>query len=145
MIFRQGDAVAAVMMIVQGFVKLLRTSPCGDETLVCIRSDGATINDAPTSAGELFHVSAEAVGLTSIMKLPAGRFTRLMWESPALAAAALDDAKRKVIELIREIESLKAPEMRMNGWRASFSPFAPRIRNNAGSGCHMISAWSRRN
>lgn len=107
-IFRQGDAVAAVMLIVQGFVKLLRTSPCGDETLVCIRSDGATINDAPTAAGELFHISAEAVGLTSILKLPAGRFMRLMSKSPALAAAALDDAKRKIVELIREIESLKA-------------------------------------
>ena len=105
-IFRQGNAVAAVMLIVQGFVKLLRTSPCGDETLVCIRSDGATINDAPTAAGELFHISA--IRFTSILKLPAGRFMRLMSKSPALAAAALDDAKRKIVELIREIESLKA-------------------------------------
>lgn len=107
-IFRQGDAVAAIMLIVRGFVKLLRTAPCGDETLVSVRSDGASVNDAPTVAGEAFHVSAEAVGPTSILKLPAGRFARLMSESPALAAAALDDAKRKIAELIGEIESLKA-------------------------------------
>jgi len=107
-IFRQGDAVAAIMLIVRGFVKLLRTAPCGDETLVSIRSDGASVNDAPTVTGEAFHVSAEAVGPTSILKLPAGRFARLMSESPALAAAALDDAKRKIAELIGEIESLKA-------------------------------------
>ena len=107
-IFRQGDAVAAIMLIVRGFVKLLRTAPCGDETLVNIRSDGASVNDAPTVTGEAFHVSAEAVGPTSILKLPAGRFARLMSESPALAAAALDDAKRKIAELIGEIESLKA-------------------------------------
>src|SRR5208282_1916732 len=44
-IFRQGDAVAAIMLIVRGFVKLLRTAPCGDETLVSIRSDGASVND----------------------------------------------------------------------------------------------------
>jgi CRP-like cAMP-binding protein len=96
------------MLIVRGFVKLLRTAPCGDETLVSIRSDGASVNDAPTVTGEAFHVSAEAVGPTSILKLPAGRFARLMSESPALAAAALDDAKRKIAELIGEIESLKA-------------------------------------
>jgi CRP-like cAMP-binding protein len=107
-IFRQGDAVTAIMFIVRGFVKLLRTASCGDETLVSIRADGASINDAPTVAGEVFHVSAEAVGPTSLLKLPAGRFMRLLSESPALAVAALDDAKRKIVELIGEIESLKA-------------------------------------
>jgi CRP-like cAMP-binding protein len=107
-IFRQGDTVAAVMIIVHGFVKLLRTASCGDETLVSIRSDGSTINEAPTSQGEMFRVSAEAVGPTTILKLPAGRFMRLFSESPSLAFAAVEDAKRKNAELIGEIESLKA-------------------------------------
>lgn len=107
-IFRQGDAVGAIMLIVHGFVKLLRTASCGDETLVCIRADGASINDPPTATGEVFLVSAEAVGPTSILKLPAGRFARLSFDSPSLAAAALEDAKRKNAELIGEIESLKA-------------------------------------
>jgi len=107
-IFRQGDAVTVIMLIVHGFVKLLRTASCGDETLVSIRSDGASVNDAPTVAGEVYHVSAEAVGPTTILKLPAGRFTRLLSESPALAAAVIEDAKQKIVELIGEIESLKA-------------------------------------
>ena len=59
-IFRQGDAVGAIMLIAHGFVKLLRTAPCGDETLVSIRSDRASLNDAPTATGEVFQVSAEA-------------------------------------------------------------------------------------
>jgi len=107
-IFRQGDAVTAIMLIVRGFVKLLRTAPCGDETLVCIRSDGASVNEAPTAAGEIFHVSAEAVGPTAILKLPAGRFLRMLADSAALATAALEDARRKNMELVTEIESLKA-------------------------------------
>lgn len=107
-IFRQGDAVSAIMLIVQGFVKLLRTAPCGDETLVCIRTDGDSINDAPTVAGEIFHVSAEAVGPTSILKVPAGRFMRVLSESPSLAAATIENSKQKIIDLIGEIESLKA-------------------------------------
>ncbi len=107
-IFRQGDEVTTIMLIVHGFVKLLRTAPCGDETLVCIRSDGASVYEAPTAAGEIFPVSAEAVGPTSILKLPAGRFLRLLSDSASLAAAALEDAKRKNVELIGEIESLKA-------------------------------------
>jgi CRP/FNR family transcriptional regulator, dissimilatory nitrate respiration regulator len=107
-IFRQGDIVTAVLVIVQGFVKLLRTASCGDETLVCIRSDRASISDPPTVPDETFQLSAEAVGPTSILRVPAGRFMRVMSESPALATAAINDAKQKVAELIGEIESLKA-------------------------------------
>ncbi|MGA8172827.1 MAG: Crp/Fnr family transcriptional regulator [Methylocystis sp.] len=107
-IFRQGDAVTAVMLIVHGFVKLLRTASCGDETLIDIRSDHASVYDAPTAAGEIFHVSGEAVGPTAILKLPAGRFVRLLSESPVLAMAAIEDGKRKITELMGEIESLKA-------------------------------------
>ncbi len=51
-IFRQGDNVSAVAILLRGFVKLLRIATCGDETLVCIRSDGETINDPPASAEE---------------------------------------------------------------------------------------------
>ncbi len=107
-IFRQGDAVGAIMLIAHGFVKLLRTAPCGDETLVSIRSDRASLNDAPTATDEVFQVSAEAVGPTSILKLPAGRFIRMLSETPALAAAVIGDAKQKIVDLICEIESLKA-------------------------------------
>jgi CRP-like cAMP-binding protein len=106
-IFRQGDTATAVMIIVRGFVKLIRTASCGDETLISIRTDGAAITDVPSKSGEIFHVSAEAVGPTAILKVHAGRFTRLLSESPSLAAAALEDAKRKIAELTGEIESLK--------------------------------------
>jgi CRP/FNR family transcriptional regulator, dissimilatory nitrate respiration regulator len=107
-IFRQGDAVSAVMVIMQGFVKLLRTASCGDETLVCVCSGGASISDPPTVPNETFQVSAEAVGTTSVLKVPAGRFMRIFSESPALAAAALGDAKQRIASLVGEIESLKA-------------------------------------
>jgi CRP/FNR family transcriptional regulator, dissimilatory nitrate respiration regulator len=107
-IFRQGDTVSAVMVIVQGFVKLLRTAPCGDETLVCVCSGGSSICDPPTVPNETFQVSAEAVGATSVLKVPAGRFMRILSESPTLAAATLDDAKQRIAALVGEIESLKA-------------------------------------
>jgi len=107
-IFRQGDPVSAVVVILQGFVKALRIASCGDETLIGIRSDGETVGEAPTSPNELYRVSAEAVGPTSVLKLPAGRFARLMKESPALCAAVTQDAKDKIAALITEIESLKA-------------------------------------
>ena len=107
-IFRQGDAASAVMLVVSGFVKLLRTSASGDETVICIKCDRASIAEAPTSTRETCHMSAEAVGPTTVLKIPAGKFRGLMADQPALMAAALDEAKRAVAELVSEIESLKS-------------------------------------
>lgn len=106
-IFRQGDPVSAVVIVLRGYVKLLRTAANGDETLITIVSDGESVGDAPTGVGEAYRVSAEAAAPTSVLKLPAGRFARSMRESPALCAAMMQDAKEKVAALIAEIETLK--------------------------------------
>lgn len=107
-IFRQGDPVSAVAIILRGYVKMLRVAASGDETLIGIRSDGETVGEPPTVANETYRVSAEAVGPISVLKIPAARFSRLMKESPALCAAVAQDAKDKIATLIGEIESLKA-------------------------------------
>lgn len=107
-IFRQGDPVSSVVVVLQGYVKLLRVASSGDETLIGIRGRGDSVGDAPALGGETYRVSAEAVGATSVIKLPAGRFARLLRESPSLCAAMMQDAREKIGALIGEIESLKA-------------------------------------
>jgi CRP-like cAMP-binding protein len=107
-IFRQGDPVVCVVVILHGYVKLMRVASCGDETLIGIRRDGDSVGDAPAVGGETYRVSAEAVGPTSVVKLPAGRFARLLRESPSLCAAMMQDAREKIATLIGEIESLKS-------------------------------------
>lgn len=107
-IFRQGDPVNAVVIILRGFVKVLRIASCGDETLIGIRSDGETVGEPPSTPTESYRVSAEAIGPTVVVKFPAARFTRLMKESPALCAAVVQDEKDKIAALVSEIESLKA-------------------------------------
>jgi CRP/FNR family transcriptional regulator, dissimilatory nitrate respiration regulator len=107
-IFRQGDPVSAVVIILRGFVKVLRIASCGDETLIGIRADGETVGEAACGPNDAYRVSAEAVGPTSVLKLPAARFARFMKESPALCAAVVQDAKEQIAALVTEIESLKA-------------------------------------
>lgn len=107
-IFRQGDPVSAVVVILRGFIKLMRIASTGEETLIAIRSDGETVGDPPTNAKEIYRLSAEAVGPTLILRLPATRFAALMSESPALGAAMTQDAKNKIAAFILEIEALKA-------------------------------------
>ena len=107
-VFRQGDPAAAVVIVLQGYVKVLRTAANGDETLICIRANGQTVSEPPTGGEEAYRVSAEAIGTLQTLKLPAARFARTMKESPALCAAMVQDAKDRIAALVAEVESLKA-------------------------------------
>lgn len=107
-IFRQGDAATAVVLVLHGYVKMLRMASNGDETLIGIRCNGQTISDPPVGNDETYCVSAEAVGAVQALKLPASRFARMMKELPALCAAVLKDARDNIASLVFEIELLKA-------------------------------------
>jgi CRP/FNR family transcriptional regulator, dissimilatory nitrate respiration regulator len=107
-IFRQGDPATTFVVIVQGFVRLLRVAASGDETVIRILSNGESVTIAPMGASDLCCVSAEAVGPACVLKIPAGRFARLTRESLELADAVMRDAREKINALISEIESLKA-------------------------------------
>ena len=123
-IFRQGERVTAMSFVVRGFVKLTRTAVSGDETLIGMRTDLASLNEALSDGGETHHYSAETVGPATTLKIPASRFARLMRDHPSLALAALADAKRTVDTLTEEIESLKArsAEHRLVRFLISFCP-----------------------
>lgn len=107
-IFRQGDPVGAVFIVLHGFVKLLRIAADGDETLIGIRTDGDTVGEPPTASNETYRVSAEAIGSITVLRIPAARFSRILKESPSLCLAVAKDAKDKIAALVGEIESLKA-------------------------------------
>jgi CRP/FNR family transcriptional regulator, dissimilatory nitrate respiration regulator len=107
-IFRQGDPVSALVIVLDGFVKVLRIASSGDETLIGISSNGQMVGEPPCNVNETCRVSAEAIGPTSVLKFPAARFARIMKESPLLCAAVVQDAKDKISALVGEIESLKA-------------------------------------
>lgn len=106
-IFRQGDAVSHLLIVLRGHVKLSRLSLSGEETLIAMLGAGETVGAPPTCANEIHSLSAKAVGPTSALALPAGRFAGLVKESPALNAAVMQDAKDRIASLIDEIESLK--------------------------------------
>lgn len=108
MLFRQGAEVADLFFVVSGYVKLMRIAPSGRQALIGIRSGGEMIGEAPMAADETHMVSAESVGPTRVLVLPAPRFARLLKESPALWGAVIRDSKESVARLVDEIEALKS-------------------------------------
>ncbi|PPD16992.1 MAG: Crp/Fnr family transcriptional regulator, partial [Methylocystis sp.] len=107
-LFHQGAVVTDLACVLSGYVKLLRISSSGRQTLIGIRSDGEIIGEAPTDADESHALSAKAVGATRVLKLPAALFARLVKESPSLCAAVMQNSKESIARLLGEIESLKS-------------------------------------
>ena len=123
-IFRQGDPIVSIVVVLSGFVKLMRIAPGGDETLIAIRANGETIVEPVMGPDETYGVSAETVGPTTIVKVPAARFARLAKESAALGAAVAQDAKNRIAGLVAEIESLKSQnaDLRLANFILSLCP-----------------------
>ncbi len=123
-IFRQGDPVVSIVIVLNGFVKLLRIAPGGDETLIAIRANGETLVEPVMGPDETYGVSAETVGPTTVVKVPAARFARLARDSVALGAAVAQDAKNRIAALIAEIESLKSQnaDLRLANFILSLCP-----------------------
>ena len=107
-IYRQDDPAAAIILIISGYVKILRIAPNGDETLIAIRTDGEALIEPCTEATELYGVSAETIGHATLVKISATRFGRLIRESASLNLAVMKDAKQKMSALVYEIEALKS-------------------------------------
>jgi len=107
-LFHQGAVVTDLAFVLSGYVKLLRISSSGRQTLIGICSDGEVIGEAPTDADESHTLSAKAVGATRVLTLPAALFTRLVKESPSLCAAVMQNSKQSIARLLGEIESLKS-------------------------------------
>lgn len=124
-IFRQGDPVAAVVFVLRGFVKVMRIAANGEETLIAIRSDGESVIEPLAAPGEPCGVSAETVGVSTILRLPAARFARLAKESSALGEALANDARARISSLIGEIEALKSlnADQRLAYFILSLCPF----------------------
>lgn len=107
-IFRQDDPATAVILIISGYVKILRISLNGDETLIAIRTDGEALIDPCTEATDFYGVSAETISQSTLVKIAATRFVRFLRDSPSLNLAVIKDAKETMATLVYEIEALKS-------------------------------------
>lgn len=107
-IVRQGDKAKWVIVVLEGYVKLSRLSPHGDETVIHIFGRGETVAESVAVLGDTHTTTAEAAGPTRIVRLPAHVVAQAARESPELALAILSESSAKIWALMDEIEALKA-------------------------------------
>ena len=59
-LFRQGEAAAAFFIVIQGWIKLYRSTPAGDETVLHVLTKGESFAEAVAFAGGRYPATASA-------------------------------------------------------------------------------------
>ena len=107
MLFQQGDPARHFFVITEGWVKLFRQSPAGEETVINVFSNGESFAEAAMFACGTYPVSGEAVADTHLVAFEARSFLAQMERQPAMSRAMLAAMARHLHAMVRDMEQMK--------------------------------------
>jgi CRP-like cAMP-binding protein len=107
-LFRQGDPGSAFFIMVDGWVKLYRITPSGDEAVIHILTKGDSFAEAVAFTGANYPATAEAVSPARVIRIPADHVIRCIRESPDIALAMIASTSQHLHHLVQQVEQLKA-------------------------------------
>lgn len=107
MIFQRGDQADYFYVVLDGWVKVFRETPDGDEALLNIFSRGDMLAEAAAFMGAGYPASAEVVDDCRLVALESKRVISMIKEEPDVALSMLASMSRHLHYLIHEIEGLK--------------------------------------
>ncbi len=107
-LFRQGDPAAAIFVVVEGWVKLVRLTEPGEEVVIRLFTRGHNFAETLAFHPRPHSASAETATSCVIARIPSSFAARVAHECPELAFAIVQSSDANLFALMDEIESLKA-------------------------------------
>jgi CRP-like cAMP-binding protein len=107
-LFRQGEPATAFFIVINGWVKLYRITPTGEETVIHTLTKGDSFAEAVAFTGSRYPATAEAVSEARIVRIPADHIVRCIRESPDIALAMIASTSQHLHHLVQQVEQLKA-------------------------------------
>jgi CRP-like cAMP-binding protein len=107
-LFRQGDPATAFFIVIDGWLKLYRITPSGEEAVIHTLTKGDSFAEAVAFTGNRYPATAEAVSETRIVRIPADHIVRCIRESPDIALAMIASTSQHLHLLVQQVEQLKA-------------------------------------
>lgn len=107
-LFIQGDAANNMFVVLEGWVKLTRITPTGEEVVVTIYSTGESFAEAAALQKGTYPVSAEAVTNCRLLAVKTSTILNALKTRPELAIAMLSCTYQHLHELVLQIEDMKA-------------------------------------
>jgi len=107
-IMRQDDPATAFFIVIDGWVKISRTTQSGGETVIDMMKNGASFAEAVAFSGGRYIATAEAAQVARVARIPADHLIRCIRESPDIALAMIASTSQRMHYLVQQVEHLKA-------------------------------------
>lgn len=111
LLFEQGTPAENFFVVLDGWVKIYRTTPEGLETVVNVFRRGEIFAEAAIFMGGRYPVSAETVTSCRLLRINGQKLRRAIHENPDLALSMLASSSYHLKSLVEQIEQMK----RLNG------------------------------
>ncbi|MBC7153391.1 MAG: Crp/Fnr family transcriptional regulator [Rhodobacteraceae bacterium] len=107
-IFLQDEKATVVHVVLEGWVKLYRIAPNGNETVVNVFTRGHSFGEAVAFRMKPYPVSAEAVTDCTLLQISARRFIAMLQREPEVAIAVVASTFQHLHELVVQVEQIKS-------------------------------------
>lgn len=107
MLFHQGEPASAFFIILDGWVKLYRTTADGLEVVLHVFKRGEAFAEAAMFLGGRYPASAETVAPSRLLKIDGEAFRLRIRDRPELAMSMLASASYQLKMLVEQIEQIK--------------------------------------
>ncbi|MBR0714940.1 Crp/Fnr family transcriptional regulator [Bradyrhizobium liaoningense] len=125
-LFRQGEPAEAFFVILDGWIKLYRITPAGDEAVLNVLTRGESFAEAVTFTSGRYPATACAVTPARVMLIPANHVMNCVREMPDVAIAMIASTSQHLHRMVQQIEQLMAQSatQRVAEFLASLAPTA---------------------
>lgn len=106
-LFQQGQPADSFYVILDGWVKLFRITPEGDETVVGVFRRGESFAEAAMFIGGRYPVGAEVVTPARLLRVDGDVLVHRILDQPKLALSMLASASYHLKALVEQIEQIK--------------------------------------
>jgi CRP-like cAMP-binding protein len=107
LLFEQGAPAEHFYVIIDGWVKIYRTTTEGEETVVSVFRRGETFAEAALFMGGRYPVSAETVTQCRMLRINGAKLRRAIHDNPDLALSMLASSSYHLKALVEQIEQMK--------------------------------------
>ena len=107
-IFMQGDPVSACYIMLEGWVKIYRLTPAGNEAVVAVFTRGQSFAEAAMFSQQIYPVTGETVTRSRMLRMPSETLLSEIRSNPEVAISMLASTSIHLHSLVQQIEQLKA-------------------------------------
>ena len=107
-LFLQGDPAQSIKIVIEGWVKISRVAPSGDEVIVDIFREGDSFGEAVVFHGANYPVTATAISECKILSIPRTTLLDALSKEPEVVFAVMGSIFGHLHSLISQLHQLKA-------------------------------------